>query len=304
MDKKNHTIEKKGVSLHRKNDVTMKPGKRICSQLKEIRRSIAAENEIPYHERECTYEGPCRGTCPYCEAELRHLTQQLQQRILSGKAATVAGIAVSLASLTACGSAGSPEPAAIEVDTVVIKAGDTSALPPDTVATEGLVRRPAAAGENSDEAIIAPPCVTGELVVEDFRKDGGNDCQGVKNETDFEVGEVEGEIEGEPYIPLDIEPEFPGGQESLIAYLQRNIRYPQKAREQHITGKVFVTFVIEKDGRVSHVRILRDIGGGCGQEAVRVVEAMPKWKAGMRQGKSVPAQFNLPVQFSLENEAE
>ena len=129
-------------------------------------------------------------------------------------------------------------------------------------------------------------------------------ARGDKNETDFKVGEVEGEIIGEPYIPLDIEPEFPGGQESLIAYLQRNIRYPQKAREQHITGKVFVTFVIEKDGRVSHVRILRDIGGGCGQEAVRVVEAMPKWKAGMRQGESVPAQFNLPVQFSLENEAE
>jgi protein TonB len=62
---------------------------------------------------------------------------------------------------------------------------------------------------------------------------------------------------------------------------------------------VYVTFTIEEDGSVSNVRLLRDIGGGCGAEAVRVVKLMPKWKPGRQRGKAVRTQFNLPVQFVI-----
>ena len=98
---------------------------------------------------------------------------------------------------------------------------------------------------------------------------------------------------------LENDPEFPGGVEAMYKYLAQNIKYPQLARENNITGKVYVEFVVEKDGSVSNVKVLRDIGGGCGQEAVRVVKSMPKWTPGKQRGKAVRVQYNLPVNFSL-----
>lgn len=110
--------------------------------------------------------------------------------------------------------------------------------------------------------------------------------------------EVE-DVEETVWVAVEEDPEFPGGLDALSQYLADNIQYPALARENGITGKVFVTFVVEKDGRVGQIKILRDIGGGCGAEAVRVVKAMPKWKPGKQSGKPVRTQFNLPVSFTL-----
>ena len=125
-----------------------------------------------------------------------------------------------------------------------------------------------------------------------------------KNAENTEIKPVVTEIEDEDveetiYVVVEEEPDFPGGMEALLKYLQENIQYPQLAKENNITGKVFVTFVVEKDGRVTQVKLLRDIGGGCGNEAMRVVKAMPKWKPGKQQGRPVRTQFNLPVVFNL-----
>ena len=113
--------------------------------------------------------------------------------------------------------------------------------------------------------------------------------------------EEEEEVAEEPiFTVVESEPEFPGGMEALYKYLGQNIKYPQLARENGITGKVYVTFVVEKDGSIANPRILRDIGGGCGAEAIRVVKAMPKWSPGKQRGKAVRVQFNLPVNFNLK----
>ena len=113
--------------------------------------------------------------------------------------------------------------------------------------------------------------------------------------------EQEEEVAEEPiFTVVENEPEFPGGMEALYRYLAQNIKYPQLARENGITGKVYVTFVVEKDGSIANPRILRDIGGGCGAEAIRVVKAMPKWSPGKQRGKAVRVQFNLPVNFNLK----
>ena len=114
-----------------------------------------------------------------------------------------------------------------------------------------------------------------------------------------ELEEEEEEEEEEIFQVVENDPEFPGGAEALYKYLAQNIKYPQLARENNITGRVYVTFVVEKDGSVTGVRVLRDIGGGCGQEAIRVVKAMPKWTPGKQRGKNVRVQYNLPVNFSL-----
>lgn len=105
------------------------------------------------------------------------------------------------------------------------------------------------------------------------------------------------------FVVAENAPEFPGGSDSLYTYIARNIKYPETAKKEKIEGRVFVTFVIEKDGQVSSAKILRDIGGGCGEEAIRVVKNMPKWKPGTQRGNPVRFQFNLPVSFLLGKDA-
>ncbi|HPH81316.1 MAG TPA: energy transducer TonB [Flavobacteriales bacterium] len=94
-------------------------------------------------------------------------------------------------------------------------------------------------------------------------------------------------------------PEFPGGEEKLFEYLGKNIKYPAMARENGITGTVYVTFVVEGSGEISDVKKLRGIGGGCDEEAIRVVRSMPSWKPGKQNGKTVRVQYNLPIKFTL-----
>lgn len=94
-------------------------------------------------------------------------------------------------------------------------------------------------------------------------------------------------------------PEFPGGQQALMKYVGSKIRYPEEAMENSIQGTVFVTFVVEPDGRITGVRILRGIGHGCDEEAMRVVKSMPNWTPGKQLGKAVRVQYNLPVRFTM-----
>ncbi len=94
-------------------------------------------------------------------------------------------------------------------------------------------------------------------------------------------------------------PQFSGGTEAMYKYMAENIKYPQAAKEKGIQGKVWVSFNIDTDGSITDVKLVQDIGGGCGEEAVRVVKAMPKWIPGKSKGKPVKVQMNLPVLFTL-----
>ncbi|MBO4740397.1 MAG: TonB family protein [Bacteroidales bacterium] len=106
--------------------------------------------------------------------------------------------------------------------------------------------------------------------------------------------------EVEIFVVVESMPEYPGGETELYKYLGNSINYPEQARNLGLQGKVYVTFVVEKDGSIANPKVLRDIGGGCGEEALRVVRSMPKWKPGKQHGKNVRVQYNLPVLFQLE----
>jgi periplasmic protein TonB len=112
--------------------------------------------------------------------------------------------------------------------------------------------------------------------------------------------EEESAEEAQIFMVVESMPEYPGGESALYTFLGENIKYPQMAKESGIQGRVFVTFVVERDGRVTDVRVLRGIGGGCDEEAIRVVQSMPKWTPGKQRGKSVRVQYNLPVKFTLQ----
>ena len=95
-------------------------------------------------------------------------------------------------------------------------------------------------------------------------------------------------------------PVFPGGEQAMMKFVAENINYPQEAKDKEIAGRVFVSFVVEKDGSVDEVKVMRGIGGGCDEEVVRVVKAMPKWKPGKQEGKPVRVNYMMPFNFKLD----
>ena len=114
------------------------------------------------------------------------------------------------------------------------------------------------------------------------------------------VIEEEEVVEQEIFQIVEEMPEYPGGDKKLLEYVAKSVKYPQIARESGIQGRVFVNFVIEPDGSVSNVKVLRGIGGGCDEEAVRVIKSMAKWKPGKQRGKAVRVTYTLPVNFKLQ----
>ena len=118
----------------------------------------------------------------------------------------------------------------------------------------------------------------------------------------FAPAEIEEEeiVEAEIFKVVEVMPEFPGGAAKMMEYIQKNMKYPMMARESDIQGRVFVNFVVEPDGSISNVAVIRGIGGGCDEEAVRVVESMPKWNPGKQRGTAVRCAFTVPIIFKLQ----
>ena len=118
----------------------------------------------------------------------------------------------------------------------------------------------------------------------------------------FAPAEIEEEeiVEAEIFKVVEVMPEFPGGAAKMMEYIQKNIKYPLMARESDIQGRVFVNFVVEPDGSISNVTVMRGIGGGCDEEAVRVVNSMPKWNPGKQRGTAVRCSFTVPIIFKLQ----
>ena len=93
-------------------------------------------------------------------------------------------------------------------------------------------------------------------------------------------------------------PSFPGGEMALFKYLGSNIKYPKEARDKGIQGIVYARFVVNEDGTISDVEVFRGIGGGCDEETIRVIEAMPNWKPGKQRGNFVKVKYQLPIRFT------
>jgi protein TonB len=101
---------------------------------------------------------------------------------------------------------------------------------------------------------------------------------------------------------VDQLPEFPGGEDELIKFLTENMNYPELAREKGTEGRVVIGFVVNKEGEIDELKLKRGIGDGCDNEAIRVVNKMPKWKPAKFNGKPVSVYFDLPIQFDLEDD--
>ena len=124
----------------------------------------------------------------------------------------------------------------------------------------------------------------------------------VIEEYEFTPPEIEEEeiVEAEIFKVVEEMPEFPGGAAKMMEYIQKNMKYPMMARESDIQGRVFVNFVVEPDGSISNVTVMRGIGGGCDEEALRVVQSMPNWKPGKQRGSAVRCSFTVPIILKLQ----
>jgi protein TonB len=110
---------------------------------------------------------------------------------------------------------------------------------------------------------------------------------------------IEQPVTQQVFTVVEEDPSFPGGEDARIKFLQENVVFPEEARQLSIEGRVFVTFIVEPDGSLSDIRLLRGIGAGCDDEAIRVVKKMPKWIPGKQRGIPVRVQFNMPIKFTL-----
>lgn len=99
----------------------------------------------------------------------------------------------------------------------------------------------------------------------------------------------------------DVMPEFPGGDSARVAFLQHEVVYPRMAQDGGISGKVHVGFTVRKDGSITDIEVKKGVGGGLDEEAIRVVEAMPKWNPGIYKGRPVNVSFVMPISFRLRN---
>ena len=166
--------------------------------------------------------------------------------------------------------------------------------PPKTVKFTPPVIKP---DEEVKEEDVPPP-------IEELKEIDPGPTTDANVEYDFSAVQQTVVEEAKPQIFTYVEqmPEFPGGQTELMKFLNKNLRYPPAARENGIEGRVVVQFVVDETGNISDLQVLRDIGGGCAEEAVRVVKQMPNWKPGKQNGNPVKVYYKLPVTFKLGTE--
>ncbi|MBA4409623.1 MAG: TonB family protein [Bacteroidota bacterium] len=131
------------------------------------------------------------------------------------------------------------------------------------------------------------------------------DIKGTDEENGMDIGDLNNMIVGEdttstPYAVVEQMPEFPGGEAALQRYLRSSVKYPTIAMENGIQGKVYIGFVVERNGTISNVRVARGVDISLDKEAMRVVRLMPKWIPGKQNGEPVRVSFTAPINFVLE----
>lgn len=241
----------------------MEKGKRTCNVLKAVRLQIAKANEIKYEPHECHHEGPCAGTCPACEAEVKYLEQQLVMRRMLGKAVVLTGIAASMTSLTACGQ--NKLPNGCENDTTITE------LAGDVADVDGLMEMPEPEVEEAVMGKMPAPVDT---------------IRPINNDEKVLTGVVE------------YQPQFPGGIKACEQFIKENLRYPDTGSD--VQGRVIVSFMVERDGSLSDIKVVRGLDPAFDEEALRVVKMMPKWSPGVTDGKISVMRYTIPIIFKKE----
>jgi len=253
-----------------KTKKTMTRGKSICGVLKTIRKQVADANDIKYEPRECNHQGECRGTCPACEAEVRYIEQQLDIRRQLGKAVAIVGISAGLSALSGCG----------------VKSPKVDSLSKEKSELTAQSQAPASQQVMIDTAGID------DMII---GSTGGVEVEPVPIPNPYYSAPDTTKV----YDVVEQMPSFPGGPQRLKDYLSENTHYPKECKESGVQGRVIVRFIVERDGSISEVTIIRCLDPLMDVEAGRVISSMPKWNPGRQNGMAVRVRYILPVNFRL-----
>ncbi len=169
-------------------------------------------------------------------------------------------------------------------------------LPPITTVKEPEQPKPVPPKVSVEELII----VEDETLIEeeiDFSSESTEELETVIEDMTLDD---ESDDEAIPFVILEDKPEFPGGNRALMRYLAKSVKYPVIAQENGIQGKVYLSFVIGKTGKVRDVKILRGVDPALNKEAIRVVSSMPDWKPGKQRNKFVSVSYQVPINFRLQ----
>ena len=290
----------------------MTRGKSICNVLKTIRKQVADANEIKYESRECHHQGECRGTCPACEAEVRYLESQLNIRRQLGKAVAIMGISAGLSALVSCGDK-AKKVATMSEEQSKLMEGKVLREPAKQLDGDVEYRSPI------DTVIIEkePSKVKKRTAKVAFHET--NECKDPITQESLDEGqafEVLGNVnavilEPEPPVVGEVPsstiwdvveqmPSFPDGYKKMLAYIEQNLRYPIVAEEMGLQGRVIIGIVVEKDGSLTNIKVVKSVDPSLDKEAIRLVKTMPNWIPGMQDGEPVRVKYLIPVTLCLK----
>lgn len=213
-------------------------------------------------------------------------------------------------------------PAVVVVPPITPDGPVTVVLPPPTIAppvtpvappaTATVVVRPATTiptriapdNEVQDEPkvdAVTPPVTDGPVVIGDVPSVGNGGATVVAGPVGNDTStKPAAPAVTQPFVHVEVMPEFMGGNAALINYLQKQLRYPSLALRNGVEGKVFMSFTVNSDGTITDVSVLKGLGYGTDEEASRVIRQMPAWKPGYQNNHAVPVRYTLPITFKYE----
>lgn len=166
-------------------------------------------------------------------------------------------------------------------------------FPPEAKIDESVINEtPPPGPEELEKAIISDKTIKGEEVTSVFA------IPPAPIET--KIINIDQPMDDKPFTAVEQMPDFPGGLTELYKFLNANINYPSAAQKSNTSGRVVVNFVVNEDGTISNLKLLKGIGFGCDEESYRVIKKMPKWNPGKQNGKAVKVYYSLPILFKLE----
>ncbi len=115
------------------------------------------------------------------------------------------------------------------------------------------------------------------------------------------IQNLKAQNEDKPFTIVEEMPKYPGGEKAMFSYLSQNIKYPEYAKENNITGTVYIRFIVNTDGSLSDFKVLKGLHSSIDNEAIRVIKAMPNWSIGKQNGKAVRVEYSLPIKFTLRS---
>lgn len=151
--------------------------------------------------------------------------------------------------------------------------------------------------EEMDHAVAGPVTQSGLETNLQVLPETGKGGKGIESTGSGGTAEIDNQIYNASGV--EVYPEFEGGMKAWARYLQRNLRYPNQAQENEVQGRVLVSFVIERDGSISDVKLISGIGAGCDEEALRVIRKSPNWKPGRQNAQTVRVRYTMPLAFAL-----